>query len=93
MPEKSKWIDMGMYNRSGYYNLIQMRYRIDNNKKQFRTVSMGFVNDYLSKNELFKNVKYNNSESNKACNNFLQNNTVTGETCVCGENRSKHLDK
>ena len=33
-PKKSKWIDVGMYDKTGYYKLIQMRYRIDNNKKE-----------------------------------------------------------
>ena len=58
--KKSKWIDVGMYDRGGHYKLVQMRYRIDNNKKEFRTVSLGFVNDYAIKPELFKNIQASN---------------------------------
>jgi hypothetical protein len=55
--KKSNWIDVGMYDRSGHYKLVQMRYRLDNNKKSFRTVSLGFVNDYGIKLELFKRIQ------------------------------------
>jgi len=58
--KKSKWIDVGMYDTRGHYKLVQMRYRIDNNKKEFRTVSLGFVNDYAIKSELFKNIQASN---------------------------------
>ena len=59
-PKKSKWIDVGMYDRTGHYKLIQMRYRLDNNKKQFRTVSLGFVNDFQIRSNLFKNIQDSN---------------------------------
>jgi hypothetical protein len=55
--KKSNWIDVGMYDKSGHYKLVQMRYRLDNNKKSFRTVSLGFVNDYGIKLELFKRIQ------------------------------------
>lgn len=59
--EKSKWIDVGMYDKGGHYKLVQMRYRLDNNKKQFRTVSLGFINSWEYKNDLFKNILSNNA--------------------------------
>lgn len=60
--EKSKWIDVGMYDHMGHYKLVQMRYRIDNNKKEFRTVSLGFINAYEFRSALFANImKYNAS--------------------------------
>jgi len=59
-PEKCKWIDVGMYDKGGHYKLVQMRYRLDNNKKEFRTVSLGFVNDYVNRPELFKNIQSSN---------------------------------
>lgn len=56
--KKSNWIDVGMYDKSGYYKLVQMRYRLDNNKKSFRTVSLGFVNDgHGIKLDLFKRIQ------------------------------------
>jgi len=58
--KKSNWIDVGMYDKSGHYKLVQMRYRLDNNKKSFRTVSLGFVNDYGIKLELFKRIQFFN---------------------------------
>lgn len=45
---------------TGHYKLIQMRYRLDNNKKQFRTVSLGFVNDFQIRSNLFKNIQDSN---------------------------------
>ena len=62
-PKKSNWIDVGMYDRGGHYKLVQMRYRLDNNKKQFRTVSLGFVNDYVNRPELFKNIQASNCDN------------------------------
>ena len=55
-PKKSKWIDIYLYDDSGHYKLIQMRYRLDNNKKQFRTALIGFVNDYTVKQQIYDNV-------------------------------------
>ena len=55
-PKKSKWIDINMFEDSGKYKLIQMRYRLDNNKKEFRTASIGFVNDYTVKLKIYENV-------------------------------------
>lgn len=55
-PKKSKWIDIYMFERSGEYNLIQMRYRLDNNKKEFRIASIGFVNDYAVKLKIYENI-------------------------------------
>jgi hypothetical protein len=60
MTVKSKWIDVGMYDKMGYYKLVQMRYRLDNNKKEFRIVSLGFVNSYEDKPTLFKNIQAHN---------------------------------
>ena len=60
-PEKSNWIDVGVYDQQGYYKLVQMRFRLDNNLKEFRTVSLGFVNNYECKPELFKNIMSHNS--------------------------------
>ena len=55
-PEKCKWIDVGMYDKFGHYKLVQMRYRLDNNKKEFRTASIGFINDYTVKLKIYENV-------------------------------------
>lgn len=55
-PKKSKWIDIYMFEVSGKYKLIQMRYRLDNNKKEFRITSIGFVNDYTVKLKIYENV-------------------------------------
>lgn len=61
LAEKSKWIDVGMYDHNGYYKLVQMRYRLDNNRKTFRTVSLGFINAYEYKDRLFSNILSNES--------------------------------
>lgn len=58
-PKKTKWIDIHVYDSSGYYKLIQMRYRLDNNKKEFRTVNIGFVNDYTVKLKIYNAVLSN----------------------------------
>jgi hypothetical protein len=55
-PKKSKWIDISMFEDGGNYKLIQMRHRLDNNKKEFRTASIGFVNDYTVKLKIYENV-------------------------------------
>jgi hypothetical protein len=55
-PKKSNWIDISMFEDMGSYKLIQMRYRLDNNKKEFRTASIGFVNDYTVKLKIYENV-------------------------------------
>ena len=58
--KKSKWIDVGMYDDCGTYTLVQMRYCLETNKKEFRTESIGFINDYMNKPKLFENIlKYN----------------------------------
>lgn len=58
-PEKSKWIDIEMYETSGYYHLIQMRHTIKTNKKSFRTVKIGFVNDNHQQGKIYKAVLVN----------------------------------
>lgn len=45
-----------MFDSSGHYKLIQVRHRLDNNKKQFRTASIGFVNDYTVKQRIYEAV-------------------------------------
>lgn len=55
-PEYSKWHDIEMFESSGHYNLIQMRYRIDNNKKEFRIAKIGFINDFSKKSEICRKV-------------------------------------
>lgn len=54
-PKKSKWVDIGCFDRSGNYYLLQMRITIKNNKKHFRQAKMGFVNDWQNKEVIFKN--------------------------------------
>ncbi len=61
MPKKTKWIDVGMYDKCGYYKLVQMRIRIDNNKKEFKTISLGFINAHEYRPALFKNIMDNNA--------------------------------
>lgn len=63
-PKKTKWIDIYMYDRNGHYKLIQMRYTLDNNKKEFRTVDVGFVNDFTVKLKIYDAVLSNNLENN-----------------------------
>lgn len=58
-PKKTKWIDIQVYESSGYYKLIQMRYRLDNNKKEFRTANIGFVNDYTVKLKIYDAILSN----------------------------------
>jgi len=53
---KSKWVDVGFSDNSGRYFLFQMRYRLDNNKKEFRKVEIGFVNDYTQKLSIYEKV-------------------------------------
>ena len=60
-PEKSKWIDVAMFDRDGYYKLIQMRIQLNNNKKTFRVQEIDFINDYVIKTELYKNILAKNS--------------------------------
>lgn len=61
--KKSKWIDVSVYDDcKGYYKLVQMRYTLDTNKKEFRNVSMAFMNDQGSRLTLFENVLKHNSE-------------------------------
>jgi hypothetical protein len=60
--EKSKWIDVGMYDHDGYYKLVQMRFRLDNNEKEFRTTSLGFINSYQYRDDLFKNILAHNAD-------------------------------
>lgn len=55
-PKKTKWIDVGLFDLNGHYKLIQMRKRIDNNKKKFRIVKIGFVNDYVRREVIFENI-------------------------------------
>lgn len=62
-PPMSKWIDIGCYEVGGNYYLLQMRYRIDNNKKYFRRSKMGFINDYRIKEALYEKVLSINTQS------------------------------
>ncbi len=55
-PEKSKWFDISCFERDGVYCLIQMRYVISNNKKQFRVVKIAFVNDTCQKKGIYDSV-------------------------------------
>ena len=43
-PPKTPWVDQTLVFNDGYARLIQMRYNINNNKKEFRTVKIGWVN-------------------------------------------------
>jgi hypothetical protein len=56
-PEKSKWFDVGIKDSSGYYTLIQCRYVIKTNKKQFRTVRMGFINLSIPRDVLYDRIQ------------------------------------
>lgn len=53
-PKFSEWFDIGCYENSGKYKLLQMRYNLETNKKQFRSASMGFINDYTVKLSLYE---------------------------------------
>lgn len=55
-PDKSQWFDIGMFEDDGRYKLIQMRYVLKNNKKSFRVTSIGFVNDYTQKANIYNKV-------------------------------------
>lgn len=55
-PEKSMWIDISCFDESGEYILLQMRFNLKNNKKEFRRLSMGFVNDSRVKPTIFEKV-------------------------------------
>ena len=58
----SKWIDVGCYESSGHYFLIQMKYDTKTNKKIFRKAKMGFVNDYTKREGIFQNILKFNAE-------------------------------
>ena len=59
----SKWVDVGCYDRSGHYYLMQMQYDLETNLKRFRTAKMGgFVNDYVNKPEIFEKAKQYNAD-------------------------------
>lgn len=53
--KKSKWIDIAVSECLGYYILIQMRYNLKTNKKQFRKVKL-WVNDISVKNQMNENI-------------------------------------
>ena len=57
----SQWVDVGCFEVSGKYFLMQMQFDLDTNKKRFRRASMGWVNDYTSKAELYQNAKKHNA--------------------------------
>ena len=61
-PKKSKWIDLGFSDNSGKYYLYQMRYQLDNNKKEFRKVMIGFVNDHTQKQFIYEQIQEHNSK-------------------------------
>jgi hypothetical protein len=61
-PQKSKWIDLAIYDLNGHYRLSQMRIQLNNNKKTFRIVHIGFINDYTIKQEMYKNILATNSD-------------------------------
>lgn len=87
---KSKWIDIGMYDYAGYYKLVQMRFRLDNNKKEFRTVSLGFINAPEYRIDLFKNILSHNAESSlEAKNNFIK---ICEQIAIAVENDAKEFD-
>ncbi len=48
-PKYTKWIDIQLYDSGGHYKLVQMKIRIRDNKKIFRTNTLGFINDYTVK--------------------------------------------
>ena len=53
----SDWADVGCYDRGGHYYLLQMSYRLDDNRKRFRQAKIGgFINDYVNRPEIFKNT-------------------------------------
>jgi hypothetical protein len=60
-PKKSAWQDLGLYEINGNYYLLQMRFRLDNNKKEFRKVHLAFVNDYTQKERIYNAVLDNNA--------------------------------
>lgn len=86
-PKKSKWIDIYMFEDSGRYKLIQMRYRLDNNKKKFRTASIGFVNDYTVKFKIYENVllERNDTTSQPITNNNTSQPITHSDCNSCGE--------
>jgi hypothetical protein len=61
-PKKSKWIDLGYSDNCGNYYLYQMRYRLDNNKKEFRKIKIGFVNDHTQKQLIYEQIQEHNSK-------------------------------
>lgn len=61
MRKWSQWIDVGCFEVSGRYYLMQMQFDLDTNKKRFRRAKMGWVNDYVNKPELFEKAKKYNA--------------------------------
>ncbi len=55
-PKYTKWKDIQLYDSDGHYKLVQMRIRVRDNKKIFRTTSLGFINDYTVKNSIRERI-------------------------------------
>ena len=59
----TNWIDIGHFEKSGHYYIMQMKVNKKTNKKIFTKRSMGFVNDYINRQSLVTNalaVSYGN---------------------------------
>ena len=55
-PKYTKWIDIQLYDSGGHYKLIQMKIRLRDNKKIFRTNTLGFINDYTVKDSIRQRI-------------------------------------
>lgn len=55
-PKYTNWIDIQLYDSGGHYKLIQMKIRLRDNKKIFRTNTLGFINDYTVKDSIRQRI-------------------------------------
>ena len=60
-PKYTKWIDVQLYDSGGHYKLVQMKIRIRDNKKIFRTITLGFINDYTVKDSIRQRILNTNA--------------------------------
>ena len=60
-PKYTKWIDVQLYDSGGHYKLVQMKIRIRDNKKIFKTITLGFINDYTVKDSIRQRILNTNA--------------------------------
>jgi len=57
MSNYSQWNDVGIKENQGWYSLVQVKYRLSDNKKVFRTTKIGFISQSISKESIFSTLQ------------------------------------